>query len=49
MLGAMATAVSLRRRSCPARGAPLIRERICGELGFLGIGLNQQRNAKMHH
>jgi hypothetical protein len=39
----------LRRRSCPARGAPLIRERICGELGFLGIGLNQQRNAKMHH
>ena len=26
--------------------APLIRERICNELGFLGIELNQQRNAK---
>jgi acetate kinase len=26
--------------------APLIRERICDGLGFLGIELNQQRNAK---
>jgi acetate kinase len=26
--------------------APLIRERICGGLGFLGIELNQKRNAK---
>jgi acetate kinase len=26
--------------------APLIRERICGELGFLGIDLNPQRNAE---
>jgi acetate kinase len=26
--------------------APLIRERICDELGFLGIKLNQKRNAK---
>ena len=26
--------------------APLIRERICGGLGFLGIELNEQRNAK---
>jgi acetate kinase len=26
--------------------APLIRERICDGLGFLGIQLNQQRNAK---
>ena len=27
-------------------GAPLIRERICDELGFLGIELDQERNAK---
>jgi acetate kinase len=26
--------------------APLVRERICGGLGFLGIELNRQRNAK---
>jgi acetate kinase len=26
--------------------APLVRERICGGLGFLGIELNQKRNAK---
>jgi hypothetical protein len=46
MLGAMATPVSPPRGSSLARGAPVIRERICGELGFLGIGLNQQRNPK---
>jgi acetate kinase len=27
-------------------GAPLIRERICDELGFLGIEIDQERNAK---
>jgi acetate kinase len=26
--------------------APLVRERICDDLGFLGIALNQKRNAK---
>ena len=26
--------------------APLVRGRICNELGFLGIELNQKRNAK---
>jgi hypothetical protein len=48
------SAVCIKRRRrfrreaslCIGENAPLIRERICNELGFLGIELDKKRNAK---